>query len=74
MIKFTAGKLVGLCLTEMNIQKLKEGKSIFIEGKDMGVNKDIFLVYGHSEETIMKQLDQAGFITDETTITKVREH
>lgn len=74
MIKFTAGKLIGLCLTEINIQKLKAGKSIYITGEELGLEQDIFLAYGDTEETIMGQFNEAGFITDKTKITKVMEH
>lgn len=72
MIKFSATdkdgkKLLGLGLVEGNLNRLKEGKPIKIDGETVGLdNLDILIFYGKTEESLAKQL--APFITAQTEV------
>jgi len=65
MIKFSATidkdtKLLGLGLSQGNIDKLKEGAPILIESSDLekltGWKGSIFILYGKNETEIQKKL------------------
>lgn len=61
MLKATMrnGRLVLLGLSELNIQKLKEGKPILVNGGDVGIpGKEIVIMYGQTEQDIAKELEQ----------------
>ena len=66
MIKFRAGSLIGLCITERNVELLKQGKPIFVDLREMGLEGEIIVIYGETESDISKQL--APFIDNETHI------
>jgi len=73
MIKFTAGgkggrTLVGLGITEKNVERLKLGHPIHIMGIEMGLPFDITIFYGKDEQTIAADLRRAGLIDPEKTI------
>ena len=68
MIKFRAGNLVGLGLSKMNIRKLKEGKPILVEGAELGIELDIFVMYGNTEKEMVADLHKAGLIKDDTPV------
>lgn len=53
----TGGKpLLLLGLSRMNIEKLTEGLPIKIEGSEVGMEVDIALVYGETEDQIRRDL------------------
>ena len=64
MIKFTAGidenrKMIGLGLSHKNLEKLKEGKPIQIDGKVLGFpDIEILLFAGETEEIMEKEIRQ----------------
>lgn len=60
MVKFTGGsgehKIVGLGISEQNVQMLKQGHPIIVHGSDLGIGEDILIMYGETEDTIKEQL------------------
>ena len=56
MIKATAGNLVLLGLSNENVKRLKEGKPIHIYGAELGIERDIVIVWGKTEKEILKSL------------------
>ncbi len=61
MIRFRMGELVGFGLSEMNLQKLREGLPIAFDGKTCGVNGVHFLImYGETERDIVDSMRRAG--------------
>lgn len=54
--KTTKGDLI-LCVDKENVKRLKQGKPIFIEGAELGLDYDIFIMYG---ETLADIADQIG--------------
>jgi hypothetical protein len=70
MIKFSAfshdgKKLVGIGLSEMNLQKLREGCPIKIGGDEVDVlDTEILIFYGKTEKEMHEKLK--GFIDPET--------
>lgn len=77
MIKFqgTGQKglpVVGFGLSEVNIQKLKEGMPILIDAQDtqelLGVQAQIVIFYGKTEESMQEELNTAGFSFSNRTI------
>lgn len=58
-------------ITAENVKKLKEGKPIRINLKDMGLEERlIFIVYGETEEAITLEFLNADVITTETKFHK----
>lgn len=72
MIKFkTTGKrpLVGLGLSDGNLEKLREEKPIHINGEELGLDGvDILIFWGKTEKAIQKELIKLGLITNKTRI------
>lgn len=65
MIKFRAGNKIGFGLSEVNIQKLKEGKPISINLGEMGFpGVSVMIFYGETEEQM--QRDMEPFIGPDT--------
>ena len=55
MIKAVAGKKILLGLDKTNVKRLKQGQPIFIKGSDIGLEKDIYILYGNSLKDIQKE-------------------
>lgn len=77
MIKFQGTGLnglpvVGFGLSEANVQRLKEGLPILIDAKDtqelLGVQAQIVIFYGKTEESMQEELNTAGFSFSNRTI------
>lgn len=71
MIKFAATsdegkKIVGLGISEANVQELKKGRPILVRGEDVEISEDIFIFYGETEESMKETLKQ--FIGPETRV------
>jgi len=68
MIKATAnnGEVLLFGLSELNIQKLKEGKPIFIDTGQMGFGPHIYIFYGDTEMAMERELREQGLITEQT--------
>lgn len=72
MIKFVAKdtKLIGFGLSQANIKKLKQGLPILVDMKELGFETDhkIFIFYGKTEEDMLTDLKDHGFINDKTQL------
>lgn len=71
MIKFRAGKngkLVGLGLSKINLKKLKAGQPILVDGSEIGIENDILIMYGTTENDIIRELQKNGLIDRPTEI------
>lgn len=71
MIKFKSeGKqpLIGLGLSEGNLKKLREGKPIFIMREELGIDFNLLIFWGKTEEEIQRKLKDIGMINDKTNI------
>lgn len=72
MIKFCAGisgnrLLLGIGLSEGNIELLKEGRPIVFSGEDLGIrNLTVIVDYGETEQALVDKYSR--FITKETDI------
>jgi len=64
--KDTGKPILGLGLSELNIQKLKQGMPILIDDKTF-FDGQIIIIYGKTEDDIAKG-DLKDFITPETPI------
>lgn len=70
MIKFRGDHegtpLVGLGLSEENMNRLKQGMPILIKTDEMekllGVKAEIFIFYGQTEESMTADLQKAGIL------------
>jgi hypothetical protein len=67
MIKFVrTGKdgkpLVGLGLSAANIQKLKEDKPILLDLKELGMEGQLFIFTGDTEQSMLNDLKEAGLL------------
>ena len=70
MIKFLGDHegtpLVGLGLSEENVNRLKQGMPILIKTEEveklLGVKAEIFIFYGQTEESMTDDLLKAGII------------
>lgn len=61
MTKGDGTKLILLGLEEMNIQRLKEGKPIHVEGEDIGFpGIQIGIMYGETQQAMMDELKKSG--------------
>ena len=56
MIKATSKQHIILGITDLNMEKLKEGLPIKIDGKELGISKDIIILYGKNEFAIVNDL------------------
>jgi hypothetical protein len=48
--------IVLLGLSKENLERLKEGKPIHINGSELGIANDILIMYGETEAHIYKEL------------------
>lgn len=66
-LKTKSGRsLVILGLSHVNLQRLKEGKAIKIDGNELGISVDISIFSGETEQTMAK--DIAEFIGPQTEV------
>jgi hypothetical protein len=61
MIRFSGSSnrgraIIGIGISEGNVQRLKEGKPIHIHADDMGFAGEIVIFYGETEDLLAKQL------------------
>ncbi len=65
MIKFTArhkGRdIIGLALEKGNIKHLQKGHPVHIFGQEMGLQQDIMIFYGETQQHIIEELRKQGF-------------
>ena len=61
------GPVAGFGLSEENIHKLREGMPIKIDGKTIGLNLDIIILYGKTEKDIGRML--SSLIGNDTIVT-----
>jgi len=57
--KLTDGTII-LGLEAENVKRLKEDKPIRVQGKDLMIDHDIYIIYGHSIEDITEKLGVPG--------------
>ena len=60
----TGEPLLMFGLSEMNIQKLKEDKPIFIDLKELGLEGGVLIFYGETEEKMYADLLKQGVKID----------
>jgi len=64
----TGNKFVLLGLTDINIAKMREGKPINIFGAEIGLDVDIVIVTGETEDVLTEMLkpfiDKTTLVTD----------
>lgn len=76
MIKFRGNsngkEVLGMALSEMNIKKLKEGMPILVNDPTFYEGK-ILIMYGRTEEEIIKELKSVMTINDDTRISLEEE-
>ncbi len=61
MTKGDGTKLILLGLEELNIQRLKEGKPIHVEGEDIGFpGIQIGIIYGETQQAMIDELKKSG--------------
>lgn len=65
--------VVGLGLTDGNIEKLRADQPIMIDGQELGLAHDILIFWGPTEMQIYKQFKKAGLITKETKLNLSRD-
>lgn len=74
MIKFKAGKpghlVLGIGLTHKNLELLKDGKPILIDGHEMGLGDvcKVIVFAGETEEALHNELKERGMIGPETKV------
>jgi len=73
MIKFKAtmidgDPLFGFGISDANIAKLKDGKPIKVDLKELGEKGHVVILYGPTEMAIHRQMIAAGLINDETEV------
>ena len=67
MIKAANESTILLGLSELNVQRLKAGDPIMFKGEEIGIpGKQVIIVYGMTEMTIMNDLQTAGLIGPNT--------
>lgn len=68
MIKFvgeddnTGRKIFGFGLSALNIQLLREGLPISINGEEMGLPGEVLIFYGRTEEIMFRELKKVGLV------------
>lgn len=64
MIKFTAtgdkGKWLFLGLSDRNVELLREGRPIKIDGAELGIDRSIMIFHGATEQAMVDQLIASG--------------
>lgn len=72
MIKFKSemnGKpLIGIGLSEENVQRLKDGKPILFDAKQLGIDVSVTIFYGETEEKMVRDFQKHGLISVRTKI------
>lgn len=67
----TGKNVMILGLSEMNIEKLKNGYPIRFDSDNFGVPGKVFIFYGKTEQSMFDDLKNAGMVSsDETNIIK----
>jgi len=66
----TGKRTVMLGLSRMNLNRLAEGNPIHIDGKELGLDLDIAILFGETEANIYKDLQPN--INDKTRVHPVR--
>lgn len=56
--KLSNGDLI-LGLSEMNLQRLREGKPIVFDARPMGYDGNIGIIYGKTEQTMLDDINNA---------------
>jgi len=57
MIKARIKNNVLLGVDKENVKRLKQGKPIRVKGSDLGIEVDIFIVYGNTLSDIQKEFN-----------------
>ena len=57
MLKAKTGNNILLGVDKENIKRLTEGKPIRVEGKELGIPYDIFIIYGETLKDIARELN-----------------
>lgn len=80
MIKFTAdgpnGTIIGLGITRSNVERLMKDEPILVKMKDInlkldgGMNGEIFIFFGETEQDIAKRFVDNGMISPKTKVHK----
>lgn len=72
MVKFTmeedGKKVIGLGLSDGNLQLLRNDRIIHIDGAEMNLDFDIIIFWGKTENEMCRQFKRAGMITDQTKL------
>jgi hypothetical protein len=68
VVKSYKRNLINLGLSNADIKKLKNNKSIIISGEDIGIDTDLSIFWEETNEDLKKELLKSGLITDETII------
>jgi len=73
VVKFTTqtatGPLIGLGVSEGNVERLKKGEPILVELNEIGQGGgQILLMYGETEKAIVAELESNGLMTTETVV------
>lgn len=58
--KVDGSKLLVLGITKENVERLKQGRPIHVEGAPMGVDTSVVIYYGETARDLIKQLKDAG--------------
>jgi hypothetical protein len=76
MIKFSATvngrKLIGFGLSALNVERIKEGKPIYISLDEMKLplSADVLIVYGETEEAILEEFTKLNLIGPDTLVNR----
>ncbi len=57
MLKARSGNNLILGIDSENVKRLKDNKPIKVKGSDLGIDQDIFIVYGDTLADIQKELN-----------------
>lgn len=64
MIKFRAGNRIYFGLSDRNVELLREGKPVHIEGVEIGLpHLDLYIFHGATEQAMFDDLVRHGLIT-----------
>lgn len=56
MIRMRQGNTIVLGIDEENVKRLKEDQPIKVDGEPLGINCDIYIVYGKTLDEIMPKI------------------
>lgn len=71
MIKFKTNHsisglpVLGLGLSDRNIELLKQRRPVLVDGREMGIDFDVFLFWEPTESDIINVLHEKGLINDQ---------